>query len=216
MKRAEKIKRLRDYCEELFWNPETELVYETEYQLLMAILMSAQVTDKQVNKVNAIFHTVLKQPADALKLWVAEIEWYINTISFYKNKSRFIYESSQILLEKHKWIIPKTLAELTALPWVWIKTAKVFLWIIDNAPFLWVDTHVHRVLNRTGIVNTKSALETDKEAERVITTWDLASLHNTLIFFGRYQCIARKPKCETCKLTDFCRYYKKSTSKKAA
>jgi endonuclease-3 len=177
--------------------------------------MSAQVTDKQVNKVNSVFFQDLKHPQDWAKLGAAKISEYIKTISFYKNKSRFIFQTSNILLEKYNGEVPITLEELTALPWVGIKTAKVFLGITQDAPYLWVDTHVHRVLNRTGIVNSCSPLETDKVAERVLKKEDLASLHHTLIFFGRYHCIARKPKCQECELTDFCKYYKQNNKKTA-
>ena len=184
--------------------------YETEFQLLIAILMSAQVTDVQVNKVNTTFFQYIKVPEDGVNLWVEKISDFINTISFYRNKSRFIFETSTILKNQYNSQVPKTIKELTSLPGVWIKTAKVFLWVIEDAPYLWVDTHVHRVLNRTWIVNTKSALETDKIAEKIFTENDLAFLHNTLIFFGRYHCIARKPKCTECKLKDFCKYYAKT------
>lgn len=208
MKRQEKIVRLRDYAELLFPDATTELYYHSEFQLLIAILMSAQVTDKQVNKVNQVFFQELKKPVDGVNLGISKIENYISTISFYKNKARFIFQTSTILYEKYDSQVPKTIEELTALPWVGIKTAKVFLGIIEDAPYLGVDTHVHRVLNRTGIINSQSALETDKMVEKYITVNDLASLHNTLIFFWRYHCIARSPKCESCQLTDFCKYYK--------
>jgi endonuclease-3 len=99
---------------------------------------------------------------------------------------------------------------LTSLPWVGIKTAKVFLSVTRNAPYLWVDTHVHRVLNRIGIVKTKSPWETDKKAEKIFKAEDLAPLHNTLILFGRYHCTARSPKCKTCPLITKCSYKEKN------
>jgi endonuclease-3 len=162
-----------------------------------------------VNKVNKIFFEAMKDPHDGLELWILEIENYINTISFFRNKARFIYQTCGILIEKYNSEVPITLSELIALPWVGIKTAKVFLAVTQDAPYLWVDTHVHRVLNRTGIVNTTNANATDKKAEKILEKKDLALLHNTLIFFGRYYCTARKPKCSECKLNDFCKYYKK-------
>lgn len=122
-------------------------------------------------------------------------------------------KTCEILVEKYHSQPPKTLEELTSLAGVGIKTAKVFLAVTEDAPYLAVDTHVHRVLNRVGIVNTKMAEETDKRAEKIFTKEDLAFLHHTLIFFGRYQCIARKPKCETCPLTHICRYYQKILKK---
>lgn len=209
MLRKEKIERLKQFTFELFPDAETELDYKSDFHLLIAILMSAQTTDVQVNKVNSVFFQVLKTPHDAIDLWIPKIETYINTISFFRNKARFIYQTCSILIEKYNWDVPTTLHELTALPWVGIKTAKVFLAVTQDAPYLWVDTHVHRVLNRTGIVTTKNANATDRKAEQILEKNDLALLHNTLIFFGRYYCIARKPKCEKCKLNDFCKYYKK-------
>jgi len=209
MKRSEKILRLREYTAQLFPDAETELYYENEFQLLIAILMSAQATDKQVNKVNQTFFKYLQTPRDGTQLWTEKISDFINTISFFRNKSRFIFETCTILENTYNWTIPKTLSELTSLPGVGIKTAKVFLWVIEDAPYLWVDTHVHRVLNRTWIVKTKTPLKTDKQAEKVFTKDDLSFLHNTLIFFGRYHCTARKPQCQTCELNEFCHYYAK-------
>lgn len=186
----------------------TELKYENPYQLLIAVIMSAQTTDKQVNKANEKFFKVLKKPEDALKLGVDKIKEYIKSIGFYNNKAKNIYETSKILVEKYNWQIPKTLEELTALPWVWIKTAKVVSAILYNAPYLPVDTHVHRVLNRLWIVNTKTPLETDKQAAKILDKDATIKLHHSLIFFWRYHCTARNPKCEICPLKNICNYYK--------
>ncbi len=202
----EKIEILRRETNKMFPNAVTELNYKNDFQLLIAIIMSAQTTDKQVNKVNDIFFKTLIKPSDWVKLWVENIEKYINTVSFYKNKSKNIFRTCEILNSKK---IPKNIEELIKLPWVWIKTAKVFLSITENAPYLWVDTHVHRVLNRVGIVKTKTANETDKKAEKIIQKKDLTQLHHSLIFFWRYHCIARKPKCLTCPISNICSYNKK-------
>jgi endonuclease-3 len=99
---------------------------------------------------------------------------------------------------------------LIKLPWVWVKTAKVFLAIVENAPYIWVDTHVHRVLNRLGLVKTKSPLETDKIISSGFTKEDHAKLHHTLVLFWRYVCIARKPKCVGCPFSEKCEYFKHS------
>ncbi len=192
----------------MFPNAKTELYYNNEFQLLIAILMSAQATDKQVNIINRNFFEFLKKPKDWIELWIEEITNFINSVSFFNNKSKNIYKTCIILLEKYNSKIPKTIEKLIELPWVWIKTAKVFLAITINAPYIWVDTHVHRVLNRLWIVNTKSPNETDKKISKIFTKQNHLMLHNTLILFWRYDCIARKPKCEKCSFQKICKYYK--------
>ena len=190
----------------MYPDAQVELDFENEFQLLIAILMSAQTTDKQVNKVNKTFFQHLKTPADGVKLWEEWIRNYIRAVNFFNNKSRNIYKTCEILSKQN---IPRTLEELVKLPGVGIKTAKVFLWVADNAAYLGVDTHVHRVLNRVGFVKTKTPLETDAKVPSVFTSDDLAKLHHTLILFGRYHCIARKPKCWDCPITYICGYKKK-------
>lgn len=194
----------------MFPDAKTELYYNNEYQLLIAILMSAQTTDKQVNKVNRNLFDYLKEPKDWVKLWIEELIMFIDSISFYNNKAKNIYNTSKILIEKHHSKPPRTLEELTKLPWVWIKTAKVFLAVIEDAPYIWVDTHVHRVLNRTWLVKTKSPLETDKKISKWFTKKDHSLLHNTLVLFWRYQCKARKPKCKTCPFLQKCNFKEKN------
>lgn len=205
----EKINTLREVTFEMYPDAETELEFENPFQLLVAIIMSAQTTDKQVNKVNQTFFQVLKTPEDGIQMGVEKIKSHINTISFFNNKANNIYKTCLKLRDEHKSLPPRTIEELTTLHGVGIKTAKVFLAIIEDAPYLWVDTHVHRVLNRVGIVKAKEPLQTNAQAEKVFTEDDLAKLHHTLIFFGRYHCIARKPKCESCKVQWVCDYYKK-------
>jgi len=209
MKLKEKIDIVKETLFKMYPENKTELKYENPYQLLIAVLMSAQTTDKQVNKANEKFFQVVKKPEDAVNLGIDKIKEYIKTIWFFNTKAKNIYLTSKILLEKYNWEIPKTLEELTQLPWVWIKTAKVVSAILYNAPYLPVDTHVHRVLNRLGIVNTKTPLETDKKAAKILDKDATIKLHHSLIFFGRYHCTARKPKCDKCPFTSFCKYYNK-------
>ena len=198
---------------EMFPDAKTELYYKNEFQLLIAILMSAQATDKQVNIINRNFFEFLKKPSDAKKLWLEEITEFINSISFFNNKAKNILKTCEILDKKYNWKIPKTIEELTQLPWVWIKTAKVFLAVTEDAPYIWVDTHVHRVLNRVGFVNTKTPLETDKVISKGFTKKDHSKLHNSLVLFWRYHCTARNPKCKECKLKEICKYYKNEIKK---
>lgn len=195
---------------EMYPDAKTELIYNNEFQLLIAILMSAQATDKQVNKINRNFFEFLKTPQDWIDLWVEEIIMFIDSISFFNNKAKNIYKTCEILIDKYDSKIPKTIEELTELPWVWIKTAKVFLAVIEDAPYIWVDTHVHRVLNRLWLVKTKSPLETDKKISKWFTKENHWMLHNTLVLFWRYHCIAKKPKCKTCPFLEKCRYKEKN------
>lgn len=206
----EKIEILKKVTYEMFPEAKTELEYSNPFQLLIAIIMSAQTTDKQVNKVNKIFFETLKTPNDWVKIWEKQIEKYINTVSFFRNKAKNIFKTCQILSEKNLEDFD-TLEKLTELPWVWIKTAKVFLAVLKDESYLAVDTHVHRVLNRVWIVKTKTPLDTNKKSEKIFTTDDLGKLHHCLIMFWRYHCTARKPKCETCDLKNVCDYYKKKT-----
>jgi len=208
------LKKEKDYFAETLYNmypdAKTELEYSNEFQLLIAILMSAQATDKQVNKVNNIFFKRLINPIDWVNLWLKEIKKHINSISFYNNKANNIYKTCQILSEKPLKHFD-TLKKLTTLHWVWIKTAKVFLAVTKDAPFLAVDTHVHRVLNRVWLVKTKTPEQTDKIAEKLFSKQNLADLHNSLILFWRYNCMAtRKPKCKTCPLLEKCSYKEKN------
>ena len=209
MQLREKINFVKSVLFEMYPDALTELDYENEFQLLVAIIMSAQTTDKQVNKVNKTFFTYLKSPQDGVKLWEDFIKHQIRSVSFFNNKAKNIFLTSNILTEKYHSNIPRTLEELVKLPWVGIKTAKVFLSVIENASYLAVDTHVHRVLNRLGLVKAKTPLETNRQAEKIFTDDDNALLHHTLIFFGRYHCTARKPRCSDCKLKEVCSYYKK-------
>ena len=195
---------------EMFPDAKTELIYNNEFQLLIAILMSAQATDKQVNKVNRNFFEFLKTPEDWMKLWIKEITMFIDSISFFNNKAKNIYNTCKILKEKYNSKIPKTIPELTELPWVWIKTAKVFLAVIEDAPYIGVDTHVHRVLNRLWLVKTKLPNETDKKISKWFTKENHGMLHNTLVLFWRYHCTARKPKCRECPFLEKCSYKEKN------
>ena len=195
------------YLEELFPNADTELHYETPFQLLVAVILSAQTTDKQVNKVTDTLYKTIKQPEDVLKMGHKKFENAITSIWLYKWKAKHIYETSKILAENW-WKIPKTEKELIKLPWVWEKTAKVVMYVLYKAPVIAVDTHVHRICNRLGIVKTKTALQTSKILETEIPNQYRTIAHHCLILFWRYHCTARNPKCENCKLKNNCLYFK--------
>ncbi len=200
------LKEIISRLDKLFPDAKTELEFNNNFQLLIAIIMSAQTTDKQVNKINKTFFTKFSTPKELFGMWETEIKNHIKTIWLYNSKSKNIFLTSKMLVEKYDEKIPESLEEIQKLPWVWIKTAKVWLSVVKNEPYLAVDTHVHRVLNRLWIVKTKNAIETDKVAEKKLKKEDLVKLHHTLILFWRYNCTAKNPKCKNCVLIDLCPY----------
>lgn len=201
----------------------TELIYHTPFQLLVAVIMSAQTTDKQVNKVTAKFFDTITWPKDILKLKPEKRESMIQWVNYYRNKAKNIYKLATILSNSEFWTlnskfikkrwyrIPDTQEELVKLPWVWEKTAKVILQVLYWHDVIAVDTHVHRVTNRLWIVKTNEPLQTSKILEAKVPKefrWDA---HHWLILFGRYHCVARNPKCESCPFTHICGRYKKNS-----
>lgn len=209
MNKKEKISYIIKELNKLFPEAHCELDFETPFQLMVAVIMSAQTTDIQVNKINKEFFKKLKNPEDVLVIWEENIKTEISKIWLHRNKSKFIYNAGKILAEKYNSNIPKDINELQKLPWVWVKTAKVILSVLYKMPYLAVDTHVHRVLNRLGLVNTKYAEETDKKTDKLFSKWDKIKLHHTLVFFGRYHCTAKNPKCDKCPFEEFCKYFNK-------
>ncbi|MCT4616920.1 MAG: endonuclease III [Candidatus Gracilibacteria bacterium] len=201
-------KYLADTLDKMYPNAKTELNYNTEFQLLCAVMWSAQTTDVQVNKATSKFFDNYKTPEDAIKIGLEKLTQNISTLGFYKTKARHAMQTAEILIEKYNSKVPRDFDELISLPGVGIKTTKVVLAVLDGAHFLPVDTHVHRVLNRLGFVETKTPEQTDKLASNMFTTQNLAKLHHTIILFGRYFCTAKKPKCEeNCPFKSGCKYY---------
>ena len=200
------FKTIFSYLEQLFPNANTELNYETPFQLLVVVILSAQTTDKQVNKVTATLFQTIKQPEDVLKLGHPAFEQAIKSIGLYKGKAKNIYQTSQLLVAK-KGKIPKTESELMKFPGVGEKTAKVVLHVLYKKPVIAVDTHVHRVCNRLGIVDTTTPLQTSKLLETLIPKKYKQIAHHCIILFGRYYCTARNPKCAQCKLNQICPYF---------
>lgn len=184
-----------------------ELNYETPFQLLCAVILSAQTTDKQVNRITPPFFAIVRESKEVIDLSIEEIEEHLKYVNFFHNKSRFIKETGTILARDYGGIIPDDLALIQTFPGIGIKTAKVILAVLYDRPYVGVDTHIHRVMNRLGIVDTKTPQQTDREIERIFDTETKRRLHHPLVLFGRYQCTARRPKCETCKLRSYCKYY---------
>ncbi len=185
-----------------------ELDYETPFQLLMAVILSAQTTDKQVNRITPPFFKKVREPKDVVHMDLDEIMSDLKYVNFFRNKSRFIKETATILASKYDGNIPDDLVLLQTFPGIGIKTAKVVLSVLYDRPYVGVDTHIHRVMNRIGIVKTNTPEQTDKEIEKIFDTDTKRKLHHPLVLFGRYHCIARNPKCESCKLQKNCNFYK--------
>lgn len=192
----------------LFPKTKTELNYSTPFQFLIAVMLSAQTTDKQVNIATTKLFEIVKIPEDLAKLDIETIENYIRSLNYYKTKSKSIYNSALILLKEFNSTIPNDLELLQTLPWVGIKTAKVVLGVLYDAPYIWVDTHIHRVCNRIWICNTKLPEETDKFLDKNINIDLKKKIHHALVLFGRYHCISKNPKCNTCIINKNCNFNK--------
>jgi len=204
---TKKFDQIFSYFIELYPNAQTELNFDNGFQLLVAVALSAQATDKQVNKVTASLFQKVKKPEDILQMGFENFEQSIKSIGLYKSKARNLRKTAQILAQGDG-VIPDTQDELVKLPWVWEKTAKVILHVLYHQPVIAVDTHVHRICNRLGIVKTAQPLQTSKLLETLIPNQYKQIAHHAMILFGRYFCTARNPKCADCKLQEICRYYK--------
>ncbi|EKE27571.1 MAG: hypothetical protein ACD_3C00191G0002 [uncultured bacterium (gcode 4)] len=191
----------------LFPNMKTELNYKTQFQFLLAVIFSAQTTDKQVNVVTEKFFQIVKEPSDLSWIELEEVMKHLWSLNFYKNKSRAAKWAAEILITEFTSVIPNDLELIQMIPWVGIKTAKVVLWVLYDAPYIWVDTHVHRVCNRIWICKTISPDKTDEYLEKHISIEVKKLAHHSLVLFWRYTCTARNPKCEICKINPKCNYY---------
>lgn len=191
-------------------NPTTELEYSSNFQLLIAVILSAQSTDRAVNLATRKFFPQYGTPAGILSMGLEGLTEAIRTIGLYKTKAKNVYKTCQILLEQHNGQVPTTRAELEALPGVGRKTANVVLNTAFKQPTMAVDTHIFRVSNRTGIAPGKNVLAVEKALLRRVPKEYLLNAHHWLILHGRYVCVARKPKCPQCILSDICEYKDKT------
>lgn len=189
--------------------PTTELDYETPFELLVAVILSAQATDISVNKATTRLYPVASTPADILALGVDGLKPYIRTIGLFNSKAENIIKTCRILVEEHDSEVPRTRAELEALPGVGRKTANVILNTAFGEPTIAVDTHIFRVSNRTGIAPGKTPLEVEKRLLRLTPEEFRKDAHHWLILHGRYVCKARKPLCGECPIVEWCEYRKK-------
>jgi endonuclease-3 len=189
--------------------PKTELEYDTPFELLIAVILSAQATDISVNKATARLYPVASTPAAILALGVAGLKPYIRHIGLYNSKAENIIKTCRILLDEHDGEVPRNRKELEALPGVGRKTANVVLNTAFGEPTIAVDTHIFRVANRTGLARGKTPLEVEKRLLRLTPEEFRKDAHHWLILHGRYVCKARKPLCGECPIVAWCEYKKK-------
>ncbi|HHJ13510.1 MAG TPA: endonuclease III [Gammaproteobacteria bacterium] len=205
-KRREIFSRLRAHNPE----PTTELNYGNPFQLLVAVMLSAQSTDVGVNKATEKLFRKVKTPRAMLALGEEGLKQHIKTIGLYNTKARNIIRSCKLLIERHGGKVPADRAALEALPGVGRKTANVVLNTAFGQPTIAVDTHIFRVSNRTGIAPGKNVREVERRLERLVPEEFRQDAHHWLILHGRYTCIARKPRCGSCVIEDLCEYRHKT------
>ncbi|RQO30629.1 endonuclease III [Taibaiella sp. KBW10] len=190
---------------------ETELIYDNPYQLLVAVILSAQCTDKRVNLTTPAIFQQYPGPEDLSKTTVEELFPLIRSISYPNNKTKHLIGMAQMLMQDFGGEVPMTVNELIRLPGVGRKTANVITSVIDNQPNMAVDTHVFRVSARIGLTtNAKTPLQTELQLIKYLPKELIHIAHHWLILHGRYICLARTPKCAECGLTSVCKYYQKS------
>lgn len=187
-------------------NPTTELLFDNGFELLIAVMLSAQSTDVAVNKVTRQLYPVANTPEDLLALGEERLESYLKTLGLYRAKTRNVLATCQILLEQYASEVPPDRAALESLPGVGRKTANVVLNTLFREPVMAVDTHIFRVANRTGLAPGKTVLAVEKGLMKHIPKHYLIDAHHWLILHGRYTCKARKPDCGACIVCDLCDY----------
>ena len=190
--------------------PTTELTYDSPFELLVAVILSAQATDKGVNKATARLFPVANTPQAILALGEDGLREYIKTIGLFNSKAKNIIATCRQLIERHGGVVPDTRKDLEALPGVGRKTANVVLNTAFGQPTMAVDTHIFRVANRTGIAPGKTPLAVERRLLRLVPREFLQDAHHWLILHGRYVCTARRPRCGACAIADLCEYRHKT------
>ncbi|SHF15506.1 DNA-(apurinic or apyrimidinic site) lyase /endonuclease III [Marinitoga hydrogenitolerans DSM 16785] len=209
-KNKKEIKKILEILEKTYPNSTTALKYKNTFELLIAVMLSAQTTDNQVNKVTPTLFSKFKTPEDFAKLKPEELEKYIKGVGLYKTKSKNIINTCKMLLEKYNGKIPETREELIKLPGVGRKTANVMLSVAFGKDAIAVDTHVFRVANRIGLANSKNVKKTEEDLMKNIPQELWRKAHHWLIYHGRNICKARNPECKKCPIKEYCEYYKKN------
>jgi endonuclease III len=209
MLKKDRYKQLIGYFTENFPIAETELAYRTPYELLVAVSLSAQCTDKRVNIVTPPLFERFPDPESLAKADVEEVFHYIRSVSYPNNKAKHLIGMAKRLVSEYNSEVPSNIEDLQTLPGVGRKTANVIVSVIYNQPAMAVDTHVFRVSHRMGLVakTAKTPLAVEKELIKYIPSASVAVAHHWLILHGRYVCVARSPKCPECALKGFCKYF---------
>ncbi len=192
-------------------SPKTELHYSSDFELLIAVILSAQATDVGVNKATKILYKVANTPEKILALKEQGLKQHIKTIGLFNSKAKNVIKTCQMLKEKHDSQVPRDRESLEALPGVGRKTANVVLNTAFGEPTIAVDTHIFRVSNRTAIAPGKNVIEVEKRLTRLVPEEFKLDAHHWLILHGRYTCIARKPRCGSCIIEDLCEFKKKTS-----
>ncbi len=206
----DKVTKIITVLEEMFPKAKAKLDFSNNYQLLVAVILSAQTTDIAVNRVTPAFFAKYPTPEKLAKANPKDVENIIKSIGLFRNKSRHLIAAAKLIETRFNGLIPNTRKDLESLPGVGRKTANVVLANAFGIPTLAVDTHVHRVSIRLGLVNKDdNVYKTEQKLYKIFPQDKWIKLHHQLIFFGRYQCLAKKPKCGSCALFEICVYEKK-------
>ncbi|MCJ8211910.1 endonuclease III [Mucilaginibacter sp. RS28] len=213
MLKQERYRLFVDYFSKHQPNAVTELHYSNPFELLVAVILSAQCTDKRINQITPALFERFPDAESLSKASVEEVFAYIRSVSYPNNKAKHLVGMAQMLMGKYNGEVPPEHAELVKLPGVGRKTANVIVSVIFDIPAIAVDTHVFRVANRIGLTtNAKTPLAVEKQLIENLPKQTLGVAHHWLILHGRYICLARRPKCEVCPLTHFCRYYQRANT----
>ena len=207
---AEKRKKIFERLKTANPNPTTELEYTTPFELLIAVILSAQATDVSVNKATRKLYTVASTPEKIFALGVDGLIPYVQTIGLYRNKAKNVIDTCRLLLEHHHGEVPRDRESLQALPGVGRKTANVVLNTAFGQPAMAVDTHIFRVSNRTGLAPGKNVDIVEQKLMKFVPPEYLLDAHHWLILHGRYTCLARTPQCWTCPIADLCEFKTKT------
>ena len=211
MLKKERFHRFLDYFTQHYPEPKTELNFGNPYELLVAVILSAQCTDKRINQVTPALFAHFAEPESLAAASVDEVLTYIRSVSYPNNKAKHLVGMAKALMDRFGGEIPATVEALQTLPGVGRKTAHVILSVVYNQPTMAVDTHVFRVSHRLGLapLSATTPLAVEKALMAHIPTQYVYKSHHWLILHGRYVCVARSPRCEICALREFCKYYEK-------
>ena len=211
MRKKERFEKVIEYFQKEMSVAETELNYSNPYELLVSVILSAQCTDKRINQVTPALFDRFPEAESLAEASSDEVFQYIRSVTYPNNKAKHLVGMAKILHNEFKNVVPSDIKELQTMPGVGRKTANVIASVVYDKPTMAVDTHVFRVSERLGLTtNAKTPLATELQLVKHIPEEHIATAHHWLILHGRYVCLARKPKCEKCGLTEWCKYFEKN------